>query len=240
MSYIIRNFINRNRSGKDIKVTDDPICMFCGTSNNITKEHVIPRWVFDKSTSAHFKINLNGQSQTYNKTTIPACNVCNAELLNALERSIQALLVNAKGNFDFYNDEYQHIIRWLELIDYKFHIVNITKQFLSPRDGIHIPYLKDFPLYMLLPNKDLSPSKVGSAIRKALLRLSIRDKSRKVNSLVIFTTTNTGYHLFHTLDDFIFIEIPQYGIALFYFYNREFATIKDAHAAAMEIITEVY
>jgi hypothetical protein len=238
MSYIVRNFIQRDQQGKAIKVIDAPICMFCGTSKNITKEHVIPRWVFDKSTSAHFNITLNGQSQTYNKTTIPACNVCNAELLNALERYIQNLFVNGT-DFDFYN-EHQHIIRWLELIDYKFHILNITKQFLSPREGNHIPYLKDFPLYMLLPNKDLSPSKVGSTIRKALLRLSIKDKSRKVNSLVIFKTTNKGYHFFHTLDDFIFIEIPQYGLAMFYFYNKEFMDIKEAHTAAMQIINKVY
>ncbi|MBS7565311.1 hypothetical protein KHS38_12935 [Mucilaginibacter sp. Bleaf8] len=97
-----------------------------------------------------------------------------------------------------------------------------------------------FPLYMLLPNKDYSPFQVLSAIRRSLRRLSIAKKYQHLNSLVVFKTTNKGFHFFHTLDDFIFLELPQYPIALFYFFNEEFETVKAAHDKAMSVIKKVY
>ncbi|WP_152542447.1 hypothetical protein [Pedobacter sp. V48] len=240
MSFIDENYILRV-DGNAVEPTKDLICMFCASKAAITKEHIIPRWIFEKETDKFFNITLNGHDQTYNKSTIPACDRCNAELLNSLEKTIQTLFSSGNMTNNSYTLENgEDVIRWLEIIDYKFHIMNISKRFLSPKNGDHIPYLKDFPLYILLPNKDYSPYQVLTEIRSVLKRISVKRKVEKINSLVIFTTSNKSRHFFHTLNDFIFLELPKYQLALFYFYKREFDTPEEAHHAAMKIINKVY
>ena len=238
--YIDWNYVLREND-KAVQPSKQQICMFCGSGENITKEHIIPRWVFAKNTKAFFTVNLNGLDQTYNKAIIPACAQCNSELLNDLEKLVQNLFQNrdvATSPFEW--DETQEIIRWLELIDYKFQVYNITRKFLVPKNSQKVDYLMDFPLYMLLPNKDYSPFQVLSAIRRSLKRLSVAKKYNHLNSLVVFKTSNKGFHFFHTIDEFIFLEFPQYQIALFYFFKQEFETTKAAHDGAMEIIAKVY
>lgn len=238
--FIDQNYIKR-ADDKAVVTTMQLVCMFCASPDKITKEHILPRWIFEKNTDRFFNIMLNGHSQTYNKSTIPACQKCNGELLNSLERNIQALFKHADPqNRPFTIEENKNLIRWLEIIDYKFHVMNISKRFLSPKKGEHIAYLKDFPLYMLLPNKNYSPSKALSEIRRTLYRISIKEKTEHINSLVIFKTHNKGDHFFHTLDEFIFMELPKYGIAIFYFFTRVFKTNEEAFKEAMKILKEVY
>lgn len=239
MDFIDQNYIRRENE-RAVKPSS-PICMFCGSVGPITKEHILPRWAFKNDTESFFNIKLNGQGQTYNKSTVPACQSCNSVLLNYLERKMQTVFSAAdSANVPVNDQESQYLIRWLEIIDYKFHIMNISKRFLSPRNADHIPYLKDFPIYMLLPNEDYSPSKVLTEIRKTLYRLSIKDKSVSVNSLVVFKTSNNSDQFFHTLNEFIFLELARYNTAIFYFYNRIFKSNRVAYKAAMKIIREVY
>lgn len=240
IAYVDRKYVWRN-NGEAVIPSADLICMFCGSDQQITKEHIIPRWVFGKSTSAFFTVNLNGLDQTYNKATIPACQQCNSDLLNDLERTMQQLFTNRDieiAPFDW--QETQEIIRWLELIDYKFQIYNITRRFKASKKVGKIPYLMDFPLYMLLQNKDYTPFQVLSAIRRSLKRLAVFRKYEQLNSLVVFKTSNKGYHFFHTIEDFIFLELPQHELAFFYFFADQFATTQAAHDKAMVIIAKVY
>ncbi|MDB5004393.1 MAG: hypothetical protein JWQ34_2618 [Mucilaginibacter sp.] len=240
IDYIDRNYVLREND-KAITPSKDLICMFCGRDQSITKEHIIPRWAFVKDTKAFFTVTLNGLHQTYNKATIPACSQCNSDLLNDQERLLQQLFTGRDVKKEpFYWDGIQEIIRWLELIDYKFQIYNITRRFRASKKVGKIDYLVDFPLYMLLPNKDYTPFQVLSAIRRSLKRLSVAKKHKHLNSLVVFKSINKGFHFFHTIDEYIFLELPQYQIALFYFFNEEFGTVKEAHNQAMSIIKKVY
>ncbi|MDM8176401.1 hypothetical protein QT327_18985 [Olivibacter sp. 47] len=240
MEFVYHNYVLRVNE-EAVKNNEYLICMVCGSHLNITREHIIPRWCFRKDTKKYFDITVNGHTVTYNKATIPTCSTCNAELLNSLERYIQKLFHEGfEKDFAFNIFELQHIIRWLETIDYKFQIMNISKKFLSPKNGKHIPYLSDFPLYLLLPNKGYSPAKILSTIRYAHKRLAVKDKANHVNSLLIFKTSNQHFHFFHTIDDFIFLEIPQYKIALFYFFKEQFKETTIAYKKAMEVINKVY
>jgi hypothetical protein len=142
-----------------------------------------------------------------------------------LERKAQQLLTSRDVDIDPYDaDDTAVIIRWLELVDYKFQVYNISRKFKVSKTTGHIPYLENFPLYLLLQNKDYSPFQVLTAIRRSLNRQAVAGKWNKLNSLVVFKTSNKGYHFFHTIDDFIFIEMPQYQMAFFYFYWLEFNT----------------
>lgn len=238
IKYIKVNVVQQTKEYKAVKPI---LCFFCSANHNLTKEHIIPRWVFNKDPNAQFEVTLNGHKQTYNKSTIPACANCNSVLLNSLERYMQSLFAGFSNKSKLLmRDDIAYIIRWLEIIDYKFQIMNLSKKFLSPKNDEHIPYLADFPLYMLLQNKDLSPSKVVSEIRKTLIRMSVKTKDSKINSLVVFKTNNKNNHFFHNLNEFIFLEIGNFGIALFYFYQKSFDTIDDARDEAMSIITQLY
>lgn len=241
IKHLAVNYIYRDSSGKATKNIDSPICVLCATKVRITKEHIIPRWVFNKNDKAFFKIGVNGQSQSYNQSTVPVCAQCNAELLNALEKCVKSIFKDFRDNQTLLDlDATENVIRWFEIIDYKFQVMNVTKRFVSQKHGNHIPFLKDYPMYMLLPNKDWSVTRVIREIRWTLNRISIKAKAVNANSLVVFRSTNTSNHFFHNLNEFIFIEIDQYGIAVFYFYDRIFESVKAAKGAAMAIIDRVY
>ena len=238
MDHFIQNNISRLTKNNG-KVVD--ICMFCGSPDNLTKEHVMPRWAFENSTVKFFNTEVNGIDQTYMKTTIPLCAKCNNNILSSIEKYINKSFSEADPDIrDFTPDEISIIIIWLEIIDFKFEILNARRLFKASKENGFIPYLADFPISVLRPNVNYSPIKAISEIRRSQKRLTVKDKSNNFNSLVIFKTANKTFHFFHTMDEFIFIELPLFKIALFYFYKKTFSTIEDGHVDAMKIIDKVY
>jgi len=233
------NYLDQ-RKHKSSKPLND-ICLFCSNPNLLTKEHIIPRWIFEKDTKKFFEITINGQNLTFNKATIPACQECNSVLLNEQERYVQSLFNNKWiKKEEFTSDDLETIIRWLETIDYKFQILNLKNKFLRPKNKEFIPFLKDIPLYLLLPNRNYSEAQISAKIRKSLLRISIKNKQKHFNSLVLYNTSNKNYHFFHTIDEFIFIEIPKYQIAIFYFYSKVFENELESYKASQDILDKVY
>src|SRR5437868_13341607 len=77
LTHLFENHISRN----NLKAKSKELCVFCGSSKNITKEHVLPKWTFEHCPTKYFVTDVYGQIQTYNKTTIPACADCNNNLL---------------------------------------------------------------------------------------------------------------------------------------------------------------
>lgn len=217
------------------------ICVFCASENNLTKEHVLPRWTFENCTKKSFVTNINGNDQTYYKTTIPVCSDCNNNLLGNLESYIISTLKNTDLSVSFFNNEQlQNIIRWLEIIEYKFQILEIRRKFIKSQSSQSIKLFRDIPLSIMRENIDYSPYKAVSQIRLAQKRVTQKSKVSNQNSLVIFKTKNENFHFFHHLNDFIFLELPEHEVALFYFYCRKFENDKIAKDEAMKIINEVY
>ncbi|HKB44240.1 MAG TPA: hypothetical protein VKC90_07615 [Chitinophagaceae bacterium] len=240
INYIANYYIKRY-DGKAYVGHIPRICMFCSSTINITREHVLPRWVFEKSTEKKFITNINELSQTYNKTTIPSCSACNSILLNDLEKHINQLLSNHNlPNTFFTSQEIENIVRWLEIIDYKFQIINATRKFLTSKKGGFIPYLTDFPISVLDPNFDYSPSRVITELRRSLKRITIKSKTQYINSLVVFKTSNSGLNFFHKMNNYVFLELPQKKVALFYFYQRTFERVENARDEALAIIRKNY
>ena len=238
---IIENLVENNiQRNKKVPALPD-ICMFCGSPNNLTKEHVLPRWVFDNSTKRFFITDINGLSQTYIKTTIPACLNCNSGILNSLEKYIQKIFENRNIKMNpFSLEELENIIRWLDVIDYKFQILNIRRTFKASKKAGYIPYLADFPLSVLRKSIDYSPSKTLTEIRRSQKRVFTKNKNKNINSLVAFKTKNKGFYFFHHMDDFIFLELPKHQIAIFYFYKRVFGDELSAYREAMGMIKTAY
>lgn len=219
---------------------DAQICVICGSPEDLTKEHVIPKWTFENNPDKHFITDVNGIGQTYNKTTVPACYHCNSYVLGALEDSLNKLFrtVDLEKN-GLSNLDKENVILWLELIDYKFQVLNLRRKLMKPKNGPYLPYLAKLPV-SIIQKIDLSPSKVFSNLRQGLHRLSVKKKTNHINSLIIFKTSNESFHFFHKVDDFIFLELPSHGIALFHFFKLKFSNHAEAHKAAMKIIKKVY
>ncbi len=227
-----------------ISLKDKPkteICIFCASHDNLTKEHVLPKWIFEKCTIRFFTTDINGSNQTYNKTTIPACADCNNNCLANIESYIISLFKDIDLTKAFFcNQELQNIIRWLEIIEYKFQILEIRRKFTKSQSAGYFSYLADIPISIMRENIDYSPSKAAAQIRLSQKRITIKSKTKNENSLVIFKTKNESFYFFHQLNDFIYLELPEFKIALFYFYNRTFKNTKDAQDDAKDIIKSVY
>lgn len=216
------------------------ICIFCGSKTNLTKEHVIPKWTFEKSPEKFFITGMNGSKQTYNKTTVPACSSCNNDLLANIENYIVNLFESVDlSKYFFSSIDVENIIRWLEIIEYKFQILEIRRKFNKHISSKYIGYIADIPISLMRDNI-ISPAKAMCEIRKSQKRVTEKSKYKKTNSLLIFKTTNKVFHFFHQMNDYIFIELPQFEIALFYFYTQEFEESTLCHNKAMEIIQRVY
>ncbi|MFY8327975.1 hypothetical protein [Pseudoalteromonas sp. ZZD1] len=211
------------------------ICILCATGKDLTKEHVIPKWTFENNQNKNFVTGINGLSQSYSKTTLPACSHCNSYLMGALERNLELLFRHKDlSEQHFSNDEKSKIILWLEFIDYKFNALDLRRKLKKPKGGAYIPYLADFPV-SIMQRMDDSPSKIFTLFRNSLKKLGVKSRVNQLNSLVTFKTTNESFHFFHQTSEYIFIELPQHSIALFYHFNQEFDVERDAYDSAMEI-----
>ncbi|MFT6922046.1 MAG: hypothetical protein ACJA1C_001044 [Crocinitomicaceae bacterium] len=216
-------------------------CAFCRTEVSLTKEHVLPKWVFENNPTKGFISTANDQNQNYGRATIPACFECNSYILGELEKYVEIEI----RKFDptkktFLTDKaLEKIILWLEIIDYKFQYLELRRKFNRKRDNDFIRYLKNIPIGVM-QDLDLTPSRVFTLLRTAMSKLSVKSKTNRLNSLLIFTTANHAFHFFHKRNDFIFIELPEYKTAIFYFLSDTFNTPDEAHKKAMKIMEEVY
>jgi hypothetical protein len=227
--------------GKIIKDHSAQICIFCGVTENLTREHVMPQWVYNRCTKRTFITTTNGSSQTYNKTTVPACKDCNSNILGSLERHLkhefERVDVRSEG---FSLKTLELIIIWLESLEYKFQVLDLRRNLNKVKGAEYIPYIGNLPIAMFQGPLETSPAKVFSNLRAALNVLSVKSKKRRLNSLCVLFTKNENFHFFHSTNNFIFIELAEFGVAFFYFYKTTFETHENAVSMAQDIVKKEY
>jgi len=235
--YVMRKLFDDYLTGLITK-TKIPSCSFCGNEKDLTKEHIIPKWVFESNTEKFFISGINQLDQKYIKATIPLCRKCNSDLFNSLERKIQKTLSEVDLHNSFYSqEEWLLIIRWLEIIDYKFQVWDLRTQFKRHKKSDYIPALADFSIAFM---RDMSVRSVTSKTRRSLKRIATKDKSKRLPYLLVGNTKNESFHYLHTSGEFIFIEIPLYSKFFFYFYEKEFKSEAQIKKEAMKIIKSAY
>ena len=213
-------------------------CLLCGSESNLTKEHVLPKWVFENDPKRTFTTDVNQLPQKYIGTTLPMCPTCNSDILNTLEKYIQKTLAEVDLKAKYYSSEnWENIIRWLETIDFKFQLMDVTTKFRAHKEAGYIPFLADFSIAEM---RDFSIRTIKSKARLSLKRISTKDKSKMTNSLIVGTTKIKTFNYFHKSGQFIHLEIPKYNKVFFYFYEREFKNDENARKEAMKIIKSVY
>lgn len=217
------------------------ICIICGSQEQLTKEHVIPQWVYNRNTKRTFKTTTNRISQTYNKTTLPACKDCNSNLLGYLERHLKHEFERIDvSHQDFSQETLELIILWLETLEYKFQVLDLRRNLNKVKGAEYIPFIGKMPIAMFQGPMDTSPAKVFTNLRPALQVLSVKSKMDRLNSLCIIHTTNKDFHFFHSTNNFIFIELAEFGVAFFYFYKQRFDEYSAASESAMKIVQKHY
>lgn len=236
VDHLIRNHIDRSSKPKYPRDR----CFICGVTSHLTREHVLPQWVYAANPDRFLVTGMNSTRQTYNKTTIPACDNCNNNLLSSLDNYVSKSITRVDLSKEFFEqEEFEAIIRWLEIIDYKFQVLNFRRMFLRHQKGKFIPYLKDFPITMIREGgKD--DREVIAELRRSRKRITIKDKSNKYNSLVVLRTNNENLHFFHQMDEFIFLEFGAMRKAFFYFYKKSFDSIESATNEAKTIVLQHY
>lgn len=213
-------------------------CLLCGSEANITKEHVLPKWVFENDPTRTFTTDVNQLSQKYIATTLPMCSTCNTGILNKLELYIQKTISEIDLKTKYYSPEnWDNIIRWLETIDYKFQLMDITTKFKAHKKAGYVPFLADLSIAEM---RDFSIRTIKSKARLSLKRISTKNKSKRANSLVVGTTKVKTFNYFHKSGQFIHLEIPKYNKVFFYFFEREFTEDEDIEKEVMNIIKSVY
>ncbi|QHT70150.1 hypothetical protein GXP67_27640 [Rhodocytophaga rosea] len=238
---MIIDHIKRNHFDPWNFAGEDDICSFCGKHDVLTKEHVIPKWCFQNDPDRCFETIINGTIQTFIKTTIPACATCNNDTLSKIERHINNLLQNTDLNTDYYDyEESINIIRWLEIIEYKFHVLNFRRKFIRKQSEDFIPMLRDIPMSVMRLNIEMSPYKALSQLRKSQARIIRKEKDSRYYPLVFWKSKNKQSLFFQNMDEYIFLEFPEYQMAMFYFFNKEFVSNYDAEKEAKQIIIKNY
>lgn len=237
----IIDHIKRNHFDPWNFADEEDICSFCGQMEDLTKEHVLPKWCFENAPNRSFNTVINQSSQSFIKTVIPACSTCNNETLSKIERYVNQVFKTTDLNLDYYEyEESLNVIRWLELIDYKFHVLNFRRKFIRNHSEEFIPFIKEVPMSVMRRNINLSPYKAMSQLRASQARIRRKDKEQKYYSLVFWKSKNKQSLFFHTMDEYIYFEFPEYQMAMFYFYKKEFESNFEAEKEAKEMIMKIY
>ncbi|MGK4351655.1 hypothetical protein ACSMFN_15430 [Enterobacter sichuanensis] len=169
------------------------ICILCGCENDLTREHVIPQWAFEADPKKYLINAKNNQSTNYIKSTVPACRECNSDLLGAFENYLKRLLLEKDGS-EFTGYEIDCIIWWLQYIGFKLQLIDLRSHFLRYKGSDYIPFLANIPVAMFWGPVDTTPHMVFNTIRRSRRVLVKKRKESKRNSLLIFNTSNPGYH----------------------------------------------
>lgn len=215
------------------------MCMLCGSTEDVTREHIIPQWAFESNQQKGLVNKKNNQPVNYIKATVPACKECNSVLLGAFEDSLKRMLLE-KGVDELISKDIDCIIWWLQYLGFKLQLMDLRSNFLRFKGKEYIPSLSQVPIAMFWGDIDTTPNKIFRIIRKSRRALMRKKKGEKYNSLGVFKTSNKSFHFFHKVDEFIFIELPQVQKAFFLFYNKEFDHYLDSQKEYMEIIKKFY
>ncbi len=211
--FIIDNILD-NHFAPNKRAELQDVCIFCNEEGQLTKEHVLPRWLYQNDTTKFFITSENEQPQTYNKSTVPACPNCNNENLGYVEKHIKKVLSQVNPE-QLEEAELTDIIRWLELMEYKFHVMDFRRKFKASKAKGYIEFLAPIPITVMRNSINYSPYKAASELRQAQKRATVKNKSKRLNSIVVFGTKNKNFHFFHSMNNYIFFELPQFGIGFF-------------------------
>lgn len=219
--------------------SNNEICVFCSSSSNITKEHVLPRWLVESELHNTMTSSVNKQTLIYNKAVVPACSECNNSVLALIEKYIIKTIRDMDTLNDCSNEDVCNIIRWLELIDYKLQVLDCRRRYIKYHNSEFDRDWGRFPVSMMRHFLTMSPWKSYDWLRNSQRRITVKAKIEGLNSFVVLKPRVPHFNFFSQPNEYIFLSFPMCKIAIFYFFKRRYLYYEDAAADALDLIKKV-
>lgn len=215
------------------------ICIFCFSRSNITKEHVLPKWLFERETEITFISSVNRQTQTYNRAIVAACSHCNNSVLAPIEKhimdSIRRLQMKAVTIEDIFN-----MIRWLEILEYKLQAYDCRRKYIRYGTSEYDADFGIFPVAMMRHFSKMDPYLGFLWLRRSQRRITVKSKTSRFNSFAVMPTIQPHFNFFVQPDEYIYISFPMFPISIFYFLKSIFSDNRDAYKQAFQIMRKVF
>lgn len=202
----IKNIVKTNLTTILKSLTENKeinFCILCGNNKEITKEHIIPQWTFEKNIKLGF-YDENNCLFSFHNTYIPCCKKCNSIILSKVEQYVRDILSKEVKNFSI--SEKENIIFWLKYIIFKLEILNFekieSKDFKIKKENINnINFSTD---------KKINYSLIFENFLKEITE-------ENINSLIIKKDIDNKYFKFsYKRGEFIFLTLPQCNLSIFY------------------------
>lgn len=217
----------------------DEICVFCKSTSKLTREHVLPKWLFEKDVESKFISSVNRQTQSYNKAVIPACSYCNNSILAEIEKNIIYIFQNLEIENHLSVEDFSNIIRWLEILDYKLQVYDCRRKYIKHGNSKYDPAWGHMPVAWMRHFIDMNPFKALDYLRKSQRRITVKSKIDRFRSLVLFEAPKPDFDFFTQPDEYIYVSFPMYKIAVFYFLRKSFEDPEEAFQEALYYIDGV-
>lgn len=217
----------------------EEICVFCKSREKLTKEHVLPKWLFEKDVESKFISSVNKQYQSYNKAVIPACPDCNNTVLAEIEKNIINILQKIEKKQQLNIEDISNIIRWLEILDYKLQVYDCRRKYIKYGESEYDPLWGVMPASWMRHFIDMNPFKALDYLRRAQRRIAVKSKLDRFLSLVFFKTSTPHFDFFTQPDEYIYVSFPMHKLSVFYFLRRTFEESDEAFNEALYYIDGV-
>ena len=183
-------------------------CIICGTDKNITKEHLLPKWVFENDVKKSFFISPEDTLYSYRLSYLPCCKTCNSSVLGNFEHHIREILKKENKNFTI--SEKEDIIFWIKYLDFKFKIFGVEK-------ACH--------------RNTKSKSNIGlwdkPKNNPKNFFYDLFDLPATTNSLIISEPKQKNFDFFYWKDHYFSITLPQCNVSIIYFFTNKIENIEE-------------
>ena len=183
-------------------------CIICGTNKNITKEHLLPKWVFENDVKKSFFISPEDTLYSYRLSYLPCCKTCNSSVLGNFEHHIREILKRENKNFTI--SEKEDIIFWIKYLDFKFKIFGVEK-------ACH--------------RNTKSKSNIGlwdkPKNNPKNFFYDLFDLPATTNSLIISEPKQKNFDFFYWKDHYFSITLPQCNVSIIYFFTNKIENIEE-------------
>ena len=195
---------------KNFEISDygKECCIICGTNKNITKEHLLPKWVFENDVKKSFFISPEDTLYSYRLSYLPCCKTCNSSVLGNFEHHIREILKKENKNFTI--SEKEDIIFWIKYLDFKFKIFGVEK-------ACH--------------RNTQSKSNIGlwdkPKNNPKNFFYDLFDLPATTNSLIISEPKQKNFDFFYWKDHYFSITLPQCNVSIIYFFTNKIENIEE-------------
>ena len=183
-------------------------CIICGTDKNITKEHLLPKWVFENDVKKSFFISPEDTLYSYRLSYLPCCKTCNSSVLGNFEHHIREILKRENKNFTI--SEKEDVIFWIKYLDFKFKIFGVEK-------ACH--------------RNTKSKSNIGlwnkPKNNPKNFFYDLFDLPATTNSLIISEPKQKNFDFFYWKDHYFSITLPQCNVSIIYFFTNKIENIEE-------------